>query len=111
MNTIDTAQLRARLAAGRRPWLVHAAEAMSFRSSHLPGAVAFGEAEQAAAFLRADDVIVVYGFDGACRTSRALADELSERGFAHVSWYAEGLEGWLAAGGQVEGAEAVRGIS
>ncbi len=103
MNSIETPDLRARLAAGERMWLVHAAETVNFRFAHLPGAVAFADADQAATFLRPTDTIVVYGVDRTCRTSRTLAAELSRRGFAHVTWYADGLDGWMAAGGNVEG--------
>ncbi len=103
MTTIDTAQLRARIAAGQRLWLVHAADAAPFRNAHIPGALAVTDADQAAAFLRPDDTIVVYGLDATCRTSRRLATELSRRGFADVAWYAGGLEAWLAAGGSIEG--------
>lgn len=103
MKIIDTEALRARIVAGQQLWLVHAAEAVTFRSAHLPGALAFPDANQAAAFLRPGDPIVVYGFDSTCATSRTLATELSNRGFTDVAWYADGLQAWLAAGGHVEG--------
>jgi rhodanese-related sulfurtransferase len=103
VRIIDTEALGARIAAGQRLWLVHAAEAVTVRSAHLPGALTFPDADQAAAFLRHGDPIVVYGFDPTCATSRTLATELSNRGFTDVAWYADGLQAWLAAGGHVEG--------
>lgn len=103
MSTIDTATLRARLAAGERLWLVHAAETVAFRSAHLPGAVAFADAGRATTVLRKTDSIVVYGLDRTCRTSRALAAGLSRCGYPNVAWYADGLRGWMAADGDVEG--------
>ena len=103
MNTIDTTQLRTQIAAGQPLWLVLAAEAVTFRFAHLPGAIAFADADQIVAFLRADDAIVVYGSDPTCDTSRTLAIELSRRGFTDVSWYADGLKDWLATGGHIEG--------
>jgi rhodanese-related sulfurtransferase len=110
VRIIGTEALRARIVVGQRLWLVHAAESVSFRSAHLRGALAFPDADQAAAFLRHDDPIVVYGFDRTCATSRTLATELSNRGFTDVAWYADGLQAWLAAGGHVEGTHNRAGI-
>ncbi len=103
MKPIDTDQLLARMANGRQIWLVHASERASFRSVHLPGALTFADADQAAAFLRPDDTVVVYGLGPACRASRELATDLARRRFVDVWLYAEGLESWIAAGGHVEG--------
>ncbi|HSI93321.1 MAG TPA: rhodanese-like domain-containing protein [Jiangellaceae bacterium] len=103
MIVIDGETLRSWLAAGDPIALVHAGAATSFREGHLPGAVAFSDVDQAAGSLRSTDVVVVYGRDDACTTSRAMAAELARRGFSHVSWYAGGMAEWVAAGSPTEG--------
>ncbi|MFA9429946.1 rhodanese-like domain-containing protein [Egicoccus sp. AB-alg2] len=96
-------ELRRRLAAGERLWLVHAAGPVSFRSAHLPGAVAFPDDRHLERMLRRDDHVVVYGESHDDLRSRELAAGLHARGYRHARWYAGGLTEWRASGAPVEG--------
>jgi hypothetical protein len=99
--TIAAAELRSRLAAGEPIWLIHV-PANTFAGGHLLGAVAFGELARIRDSLRPQDTVVVYGPDAACTASRDLVVELRRRGYGDSWWFADGLRGWAAAGGDVE---------
>jgi rhodanese-related sulfurtransferase len=102
---IDGAALRA-LLDGREPvWLVHAPGAADFRLLHIRDALALAGADQVRRALRPDDQIVIYGRDATCTASRSMVRDLLDHGYGRVRWYAEGLQGWVGAGGEVEGVD------
>jgi hypothetical protein len=102
--TIAGTQLRSRLAAGDPIWLIHV-PASTFARGHLLGAVAFGELARIRDTLQPRDTVVVYGPDEACTASRDLVVELRHQGYGDCWWFADGLRGWAAAGGDVEGTD------
>jgi rhodanese-related sulfurtransferase len=99
--TIAGAELCSRLEAGEPIWLIHV-PASSFARGHLLGAVAFGELARIRDTLQPQDTVVVYGPDAACTASRDLVVELRRHGYGDSWWFADGLRGWAAAGGDVE---------
>jgi rhodanese-related sulfurtransferase len=94
-------ELRSRLAAGDPIWLVHV-PAGTFGRGHLLGAVAFGDLARVCHSLRPQDTVVVYGPDAGCTVSRDLVEQLRRQGYVDSWWFADGLRGWVAAGGEVE---------
>jgi len=99
---------RAMLASGARLF-VDAREPAEFAAGHIPGAV---HVSADALLMGMDSVlpgveksrpILVYCGDLACSKSKDLAQGLKELGFTDLAVMPEGLEGWLAVGGPVEG--------
>jgi rhodanese-related sulfurtransferase len=88
---------------------VDAREAEFYRQGHIPGAVnvsidPLGEdIMDQAKKLPKDRLLVVYCSDIACPKSKELADSLKQLGFGQLRVMVEGLEGWVKAGGPVEG--------
>lgn len=103
MRSIDTDTLKERLAQGDRLWLVHDPQCGDFRRQHLPGAILFTDIEQASRVLRPHDVIVVYGTDKNCQTTRVMASRLAQLGYSQVYLYQGGLKEWNNTGGPIEG--------
>jgi hypothetical protein len=69
-------QLRQRLAAGWRPWLVHVGTADEFAEAHLPGAVWLPHLEHIIPLLRTGDPVVLYGAAAAYDRDADLAGVL-----------------------------------
>lgn len=99
---------RAMLASGARLF-VDAREPAEFAAGHIPGAV---NVSADALLMGMDSVlpgveksrpILVYCGDLACSKSKDLAQGLKELGFTDLAVMPEGLEGWRAVGGPVEG--------
>lgn len=79
-----------------------------FAQGHVPGAVnlpaealltGLGEASA----LPQDKPLVLYCSNLACPKSKELAQGLGEMGFSKLTVLPEGLEGWISAGGPLEG--------
>ena len=102
---VDTRQLLARSA---QVTLVDAHGPPYFALGHLPGAVNIPPHDVTAlAPLRIRSprtAVVVYGASGSSNAA-IVASQLVALGYADVSVYADGLEGWIAAGLPVEGSE------
>lgn len=92
-----------------RAWLIHADGPRSFRQAHLPGAIRFCTLDHAIAVLRPDDHIVVYGHDDRSPHAPRWVSKLLRSGYQHAWWYEEGVTGWRAAGGQLEGSDSRAG--
>jgi rhodanese-related sulfurtransferase len=95
-------QLRQRLAAGWRPWLVHVGTVDEFAEAHLPGAVRLPDLDHLLPLLETGDPVVLYG----AGADHDRVTEWAGASTAHTTdllWhYAEGLAEWTAAGGPVE---------
>jgi rhodanese-related sulfurtransferase len=95
-------QLRQRLAAGWRPWLVHVGTASEFADAHLPGAVHLPAPEHLIPLLETGDPVVLYAVHADRERVVAWVDATGTHG-NHLLWhYVEGLAGWMAAGFPVE---------
>jgi rhodanese-related sulfurtransferase len=103
---IDGSALRALLDTRELVWLVHAPGAADFRLLHIRDALALADADQVRRVLHQDDEIVVYGRDATCTASRSLVRDLIDHDYGRVRWYADGLQEWVGAGGEVEGIQA-----
>lgn len=90
------------LAGLSRVTLVEALGASYFATAHLPGAVNLtpDSVDEMAATLLPDRAaeIVVYSADARCTCAHGVIRRLRALGYEHVYWYAEGKEGWAAAG-------------
>jgi rhodanese-related sulfurtransferase len=95
-------QLRQRLAAGWRPWLVHVGTADEFAAAHLPGAVWFPHLEHLIPLLQDGDPVVLYGAGAAHGRGSDLSSVLTSHASDHLWHYAEGLAEWQAAGHPLE---------
>jgi rhodanese-related sulfurtransferase len=106
--TVDRPTLLALL--GRRDtWLLHADGPGSFRRAHLPGAIRFDTLEHALAVVRQDDRVVVYGPDARSPHAPRWVADLLRHGHERVWWYRDGIAGWQAAGGRIEGTDGSAG--
>lgn len=88
-----------------RAWVIHADGPRSFQQAHLPGAIRFDTLGHAIAVLRPDDRIIVYGRDDRSPNAPRWVSELLRNGYQRAWWYEEGIAGWQAAGGQLEGSD------
>lgn len=81
-----------------------------YEKGHLPGAMNFysGDFDEFfqlyALMLIPEQPVLVYCSGRACDESLLVSKNLMELGFTNVVLYAEGLEGWRAAGHSMEGA-------
>ena len=112
VETISTADLQSRLAAGGTQ-LLDVRLADDFAAAHIPGAanncvfeVAFAERLAEKAPDRSAPVIV-YGAAADSHESRLAADKLGRLGYAEAIDYRDGLAGWQAAGHPLEEGEPV----
>jgi rhodanese-related sulfurtransferase len=108
VKNILTEELRKRLDGGDAPALVEVLGADEFREYHLPGAInvplssSFQEDIQKAVPDKRRPV-VIYCRDPDCHASPTAAHVMSAHlGYSEVYEYAEGKEGWKAAGLPVE---------
>ena len=87
---------------------IDARDAATFREGAIPGAINIGpglgdqDLAARAATLDQNRVLVVYCDGLGCGLSRALARRLQGRGIAGVKVMADGMDGWLKAGGRLE---------
>ena len=85
-----------------RVTLVEALGTSYFANAHLPGALNLtpDRVDEMAATLLPDRGadIVVYSADERCACAHGVIRRLTALGYRRVSWYAEGKEGWAAAG-------------
>jgi rhodanese-related sulfurtransferase len=88
--------------------LVDALSPMSFAMAHLPGAINLSPGwvdDRARRRIPDPDTeVVVYCHGVECDSSVAVGNRLRELGYRNVLHYAEGIEGWTAAGLPLEGA-------
>ena len=89
--------------------LIHVLPEEDFGEAHIPGARCFCVYESAfvakmmAAFPDPNTALIVYGAsDDTIEAETAIA-KLKAAGFAHVERLAGGMQGWIAAGGSIEG--------
>lgn len=88
---------------------VDARDPDEFALEHIPGAVNISAdalltgLDAAVSGLAKDKPLIVYCGNLACPKSRDLAEGLKASGFTSLSVMPEGMEGWKAAGGPVEG--------
>ncbi len=108
LEVVAPADARALLTAGTHLF-VDARTPDEFAAGHIPGAVNIpSEAlltgiDDAVQGLKPDALIVVYCGNLACPKSKEVAEGLKGMGFTKLSVMPEGLEGWRAVGGPVEG--------
>jgi rhodanese-related sulfurtransferase len=109
MREVSHEQLCEKIDDGADFVLVDARSPMGYALSHLPGAVNLPPIwvdERAHRRIpdRAKEV-VVYCEGTECETSVAVANRLIELGYSNVGHYAEGHQGWVEAGRELEGGE------
>jgi hypothetical protein len=95
-------QLRGRLDAGWRPWLVHVGAAEEFARAHLPGAVWVADVELLRTLLDTGDPVVLYSAgqdDGLIEEWSATLPTDHGRSLWH---YRGGLAEWRAVGAPLE---------
>ena len=108
-SPIDPESLKALLASGHPPVLLHLLPEADFEEAHLPGAQNFCVYESAfvskvtEAFTDKEKPVVVYGRDDRTREAETAVARLRAAGYTSVASLAGGIEAWRAAGGQVEG--------
>jgi rhodanese-related sulfurtransferase len=100
---VDREALEAKLASGAPFKLIMASSEFGFRAKHIPGSLHAKVRGETFAGLSKDDDIVVYCSNIDCIASKAVIQQLLERGFRNVSHYAGGLIDWEAAGLPVAG--------
>jgi rhodanese-related sulfurtransferase len=101
--TLDSEELRVKLARGNSTKLVMAGSSWAFRTKHLPGSLYFKTAEQMFEALQPDDEIVVYCSNLDCHASLSTIQKLLDHGYGKVSHYAGGIIAWEDAGLPLEG--------
>ncbi len=105
---VDTAEAR-RLFDDGMHFIFDARAPGEFEQGHLPGAMNFysGEFDEFfqvyAMMLIPEQPVLVYCSGRACDESLLVSKNLMELGFTNIVLYAEGLEGWKAAGHPMEG--------
>ena len=103
---ITREELQQRLSSANRPTLVEALPEKYYRDGHLPGALHLPHTEVAAlapAVLPDKNAeIIVYCASATCQNSHIAAKLLEQRGYARVSVYAAGKQGWTEAGLSLE---------
>lgn len=102
---IDTETAMALHAEGKAVF-IDARESYDFESGHIPGAVNIPagavDMEERLAGVPKDSVLVTYCSGVTCMLSHELAELLTLYEFTQVKVYGQGLEGWLAGGGELE---------
>jgi polyisoprenoid-binding protein YceI/rhodanese-related sulfurtransferase len=106
---MKTTELQNLLATSPAPRLLHVLPESVFEGARLPGSVnaciyeiSFRE-KVPAIFPGKAEPIIVYGAGAGSRDAQVAADLLRSEGYADVTVYEEGLEGWRAAGLPLEG--------
>jgi len=74
--------------------------------THIPGSISVSSRTEAAKCLDRDDEIVVYCTNVDCPASKRLYGYLEGTGYKRLRRYADGINGWLEAGYQLEGDQA-----
>jgi rhodanese-related sulfurtransferase len=95
-------QLRDRLEAGWRPWLVHVGPADEFARGHLPGAVWIAGVEQLLTLLDTADPIVLYGAGPNDELIEAWSETLLADPGPPIWHYRGGLAEWRNVGAPLE---------
>ena len=106
---LTTGEIKALLDSGKPVVLLDARTGQFDDGKRLPGAKGLSpEATEEQALKAAgakDAQIVAYCSGLKCPASKKLAERLAALGFTNVRVYPEGMEGWKAAGGNVEDAQ------
>jgi len=107
LQTLTPAQAMEALKQGRY-LVVDARDSEEFAGGHVPGAVnvsseAVLTGMEDVSRLPRDRDLLLYCSNLACPKSKDLAKGLTEMGYTRLSVMPEGLDGWIAAGGPVEG--------
>jgi rhodanese-related sulfurtransferase len=103
VRTIETDELRRKLARGDDFKLVMTLNEWGFRAKHIAGSLHFNSPEDLLAHLGKDEEIVVYCSNVDCHASVAAYRSLLAHGYSRVRRYAGGLIAWEAAGLPLEG--------
>jgi len=88
--------------------IVDARSDTDFAMGHIPGAInipswAIGdELTEASSQIEQGRPVIVYCDGMSCGKSMTVAKKLVEKGFKNVSVYADGIDGWLSAGRNLE---------
>lgn len=99
-KTITTAELRERLDTGHTA-LFDVRGDVDFELGHIPGAMTAPLGSlvfRVARLMNPDSFVAVYSNGGDCTLAAQAAARLENLGLRNVHCYAEGLEGWRAAG-------------
>ena len=103
MKTITTSELRQRLENG--PVAIFDVRGdMDYEVGHLPGAKTAPMGSlvfRVANIMNPGSFVVVYSRGGDCRDAADAAQRLVNMGMTNVHCYQEGVEGWLASGGEL----------
>ena len=103
MKVLSRELLKAKLDRGDDFKLVMAMGRLAYEKMHIPGSLHYGDIEEGARQLDPADEVVVYCQNPLCPLSIQAYLLLGSRGFQNLYRYAEGLEGWDAAGYPLEG--------
>ena len=103
IETIDRAELKAKLDRGDPVVLIMALNRWAFEAKHIPGSMHFDTPEALYETVRPEDEVVVYCSQPDCLSSVALYRDLVRRGYTRVRRYSGGLLDWEGAGYPLEG--------
>jgi rhodanese-related sulfurtransferase len=107
VDAVTREQLREQLQSGDPLVLIDALSALSYNTSHLPGAInitpEWVDARAPKLIPDLDADVVVYCSGAMCDSSTVVANRLRELGYRHVRHYVEGKRDWQAAGLPLEG--------
>lgn len=102
-KVITTEDLKKKMDAGEKFFLLDTLSANSFEGRHIPGAHSvpygpdfmkkFGELGASK-----EDEVITYCASAGCQLSVLAADELEKAGYTNVGHYKDGLAGWQNAG-------------
>ena len=106
MKKVSLNELKTKLDGGSAVTLIETLSADEYKRGHLPGAINIPSnqiAELSGSGLPDKSAeIVLYCSGPKCHASENAARELEQVGYSNISVYAEGKEGWLKAGMQLE---------
>ncbi len=109
VQALTVAQAREAWESGARAF-IDARDPMEFEQEHIPGAVNIpvdavmdGSIEKLAASFAKDRPLLFYCGNLACPKSKELAQAFKDLGYTALAVMPEGLDGWKAAGGRMEG--------
>lgn len=108
LQTIDAKKLNQRLKGVQPPILINALAEDAFIAKHIPGSINIPTenaewAENVIPYKEAE--VVVYCANRNCNASPKLAEKLEEMGYAHVTDFEDGVEGWRTEGFELVGNE------
>ncbi len=106
MKTITAQELRQKMDASQDMIVINVLSKESFEKKHVPGSINMPldelEAQTPKRLPDKDAKIIVYCASTACQASPNAARKLEEMGYTDITDFEAGMEGWEAAGFEVE---------